>query len=55
MTKSSFQNKSILPDFPLVEVPKDFLGDCLRKQKILNRTAGENDEPLFDKELKMLD
>ena len=55
MTKSSFQNKPILPDFPLVEVPKDFLGDCLRKQKILNGAAGENDEPLFDEELKKAD
>ena len=33
MTKSSFQNKPILPDFPLVEVLKDFQGGCLRKQK----------------------
>ncbi len=55
MTKSSFQNKKILPNFPFVEVPKDFLGDCLRKQKILNGTAGENDELLFDEELKKAD
>ena len=55
MTKSSFQNKTILPNFPLVEVPKDLLGDCLRKRKILNGTAGENDEPLFDEELKKAD